>query len=97
MEALVLAYVYAVSGKPVEARKILEDFNTFSKTRYVDAFWVARVYAGLGEKDKALGYLERAYREHSGTMWALKMDPQCDPLRSDARFQDLLRRMNFPQ
>ena len=97
MEALVLAYVYAVSGKPVEARKILEDFNTFSKTRYVDAFWVARVYAGLGEKDKALGYLERAYREHSGTMWALKMDPECDPLRSDPRFQDLLRRMNFPQ
>ncbi|HYW43312.1 MAG TPA: protein kinase [Bryobacteraceae bacterium] len=96
-EALVLAYVYAVSGKPVEARKILEDFNTFSKTSYVDAFWVARVYAGLGEKDKALEYLERAYREHSGTMWALKMDPQCDPLRSDPRFQDLLRRMNFPQ
>jgi tetratricopeptide (TPR) repeat protein len=97
MEALVLAYVYAVSGKPVEARKILEDFNTFSKTRYVDAFWVARVYAGLGEKDQALECLERAYREHSGTMWALKMDPQCDPLRSDPRFQDLLRRMNFPQ
>jgi TolB-like protein/Tfp pilus assembly protein PilF len=97
MEALVLAYVYAVSGKPVEARKILEDFNTFSKTRYVDAFWVARVYAGLGQKDKALEYLERAYRERSGTMWALKMDPQCDPLRSDPRFQDLLRRMNFPQ
>ena len=97
MEALVLAYVYAVSGKPVEARKILEDFNTFSKTRYVDAFWVARVYAGLGEKDQALECLERAYREHSGTMWALKMDPECDPLRSDPRFQDLLRRMNFPQ
>jgi serine/threonine-protein kinase len=96
-EALVLAYVYAVSGEPVEARKILEDFNTFSKTSYVDAFWVARVYAGLGQKDKALEYLERAYREHSGTMWALKMDPQCDPLRSDPRFQDLLRRMNFPQ
>ena len=78
-EALSLAYVYAVSGRAVEARKILEEFSTLSKTGYVDAFWIARVYAGLGEKDQALECLERAYREHSGTMWALKTDPRVRP------------------
>ena len=96
LEALNLGYIYAVSGREVEARGILEEFRKFSKTRYVDAFKVAWVYTGLGEKDQALEWLQRAYREHSGNMWGLKVDPLLDPLRSDPRFQDLLRRMNFP-
>jgi hypothetical protein len=57
---------------------------------------VALVYAGLGEKDRAFEWLERAYKDHDKSLYFLKVDPTLDPLRSDPRFQDLLRRMNFP-
>jgi hypothetical protein len=54
------------------------------------------VYIGLGEKDQAFAWLEKAYQAHSNDMSNLKADPTFDPIRSDPRFQDLLRRMNFP-
>jgi len=57
---------------------------------------VARVYAPLGKKDEALTWLETAYSERAPFMIYLKIDPRFDDLRSDRRFQDLLRRMNFP-
>jgi hypothetical protein len=62
----------------------------------VGTYEVALVYAGLGEKDQAFEWLERAYRVHDKGMLFLKIDPPLDPLRSDPRFQDLLRRVNFP-
>ena len=55
----------------------------------------ARIYAGLGEKDRAFAWLKTAYKEHDGPMFRLKVSPLWDPLRDDPRFQDLLRRMNF--
>ena len=59
---------------------------------------IAVVYAGLGNKDKAFEYLEKAYNERSPDLpWFLKADLRMDTLRSDPRFQDLMRRMNFPQ
>ena len=57
---------------------------------------IARHYASLGEKDKALDWLEKGYEEHAPVMATIKVDPSYDSLRSDPRFQDLLRRMNFP-
>jgi TolB-like protein len=51
----------------------------------------------LGEKDQAFAWLEKAYETHSGGMHQLKVEPAWDPLRDDPRFQDLLRRMNFPE
>ena len=56
----------------------------------------ARVYAALGDFDQALAWLDRAYEEHAVGLVHLKDDPGLDPLRRDLRFQDLLRRMNFP-
>jgi tetratricopeptide (TPR) repeat protein len=56
----------------------------------------AERYAALGEKDKALDWLEKGYEEHAPGMALTKVDPHYDSLRSDPRFQDLLRRMNFP-
>jgi len=53
-------------------------------------------HAGLGEKDQAFEWLEKAYDEHDQGLSFLKVDPTLEPLRSDPRFQDLLRRMNFP-
>jgi hypothetical protein len=59
---------------------------------------LATIYAGLGEKDRALQYLEKAYDERSLDLsWNLKADLRIDNLRSDPRFQDLARRMRLPQ
>jgi TolB-like protein/DNA-binding winged helix-turn-helix (wHTH) protein/Tfp pilus assembly protein PilF len=96
MEASDLGYGYAVMGKRPEAQRILAHLKKLAKTRYVDASRIALVHAGLGEKDQAFEWLQRAYVEHSGSVWGLKVNPRWDPIRSDPRFQDLLRRMNFP-
>ncbi len=55
------------------------------------------IYTGLGEHEQALKWLERAYQDRSGWMPFLQVEPRLDPLRDDPRFQDLLRRMNFPE
>lgn len=57
----------------------------------------AKYYAQLGDKDQAFAWLEKAYEKHDSPMHRLKVQPWWDPLRSDPRFQDLLRRMNFPE
>ncbi len=59
-------------------------------------YWVAKINTGSGQNDEALKWLEKAYEERSGWLIWLKIDPTLDSLRSDSRFQDLLRRMNFP-
>jgi eukaryotic-like serine/threonine-protein kinase len=64
---------------------------------YVDPGDFAKDYLRLGDKDHAIEYLEKAFREKSVSVQFLKVDPTWDPLRSDPRFQDLLRRMNFPE
>ena len=88
-----LGYAYAVSGKRGEAQKVLDRLNDLSKQRYVAAVDMARVYVGLGAKEKAFEWLEKGYTDRS--IGALKVDPAYDPLRSDPRFTDLLRRMNL--
>ena len=92
-----LAHAYAATGRKAEARKILHDWLRQSKNSYVSPYMIATVYAGLGEKDKAFEYLEKAYQERSSDLpYFLKADLRMDSLRSDPRFQDLMRRMNFP-
>jgi tetratricopeptide (TPR) repeat protein len=85
-----LAHVYAVSGKKVEAQKLLDRLKERPKETYVPAHDIARIYAGLGERDQALAWLEGAYQARSGNMPLLKVDPQVDNLRSDPRFQRTL-------
>jgi TolB-like protein/DNA-binding winged helix-turn-helix (wHTH) protein len=92
-----LAHAYAVIGKRAEAQKILRDLQQKSKTAYVSPYFLATIYAGLGEKDKAFEFLEKAYRERSLEIsWHLKADLRIDSLRSDPRFQKLLQRIGFP-
>ena len=93
---LALAYVYAVAGRRGEALKILAELKNPSRGSYLPPETVAEVYAGLGDKQEALTWLEKAYAEHATYLDVLKVNPAFDPLRSDPRFQDLLRRMNFP-
>jgi TolB-like protein/Tfp pilus assembly protein PilF len=92
-----LGWVYALAGRRGEALSVAERFNELSSRSYVDFYTVASIYAGLGDKDQAFEFLEKGYEEHSASMVYLKVDPFWDNLRSDPRYQDLLRRMNFPQ
>jgi eukaryotic-like serine/threonine-protein kinase len=88
-----LGYGYALEGRKTEAQKMLDQLNERSKQKYVSAVNMAIIYVGLGEKDKAFEWLEKAYEERS--IGAPKVNPIWDPLRSDPRFTDLLRRMNL--
>ena len=91
------AWVYAVAGKKAEAVGLVEAYKRLSSREYVDSYMVATVYSALGDKDQALSWLERARQEHSGGLTFLKVDLFWDPLRSDPRYQALLRQLNFPQ
>jgi len=92
-----LAHAYAATGRKAEAQKILHEWFRQSESSYVSPYMIATVYAGLGDKDKAFEYLEKAYQERSSDLpYFLKADLRMDSLRSDPRFQDLMRRMNFP-
>ncbi len=91
-----LGHAYAVAGKTAEARKILDDLHALAEKQYVLPFGFAVIHTGLGENDEALEWLERAYQDGNGWMAFLHVVPWLDPLRSDPRFQDLLRRMKFP-
>jgi TolB-like protein/DNA-binding winged helix-turn-helix (wHTH) protein/Tfp pilus assembly protein PilF len=92
-----LAHIYATIGRKVEAEKILNELQRQSKVTYVSPYMIAVIYAGLGRKDKAFEFLEKAYTERSSDIpYFIKADLRIDPLRSDSRFQELMHRMNFP-
>jgi TolB-like protein/DNA-binding winged helix-turn-helix (wHTH) protein/Tfp pilus assembly protein PilF len=90
-----LGHAYAVSGQRAEARKQLQKLDELATRRYVSSFPRALIYAGLGENDRALEWLERAFQERSSGMHKLKVDPRLDPLRADPRFTDLERRVGL--
>jgi TolB-like protein/DNA-binding winged helix-turn-helix (wHTH) protein/Flp pilus assembly protein TadD len=93
-----LAHAYAVIGRRAEAKKILNDLERKSKVSFVSPYMIATVYAGLGDKGKAFEFLEKAYQERSWDIaWQIKADLRIDNLRSDARFQALLRSGGIPQ
>jgi tetratricopeptide (TPR) repeat protein len=93
----VLGKVLGDSGRKQEARKLLEELEGQSKHRYVSPYSIALLQIGLGERDEAIASLEQGYVDRDLTMMWLKMDPQVDSLRSDSRFQDLLRRVDLPR
>jgi TolB-like protein/DNA-binding winged helix-turn-helix (wHTH) protein/Flp pilus assembly protein TadD len=92
-----LGHVYAVSGKKSEARTVLDELKQLSGREYVPAPSIALIYAGLGEKDHAFAWLDKGYEERSFQMQWIKIEPRWDSLRSDPRFQDLMRRVGLPQ
>jgi tetratricopeptide (TPR) repeat protein len=91
-----LAHTYAVSGKKAEALKIVADFHESAKHQYVSPYHLAAIYVGLGDKDQAFVWLEKAYAERSDWMVNLTTDQRFDPLRSDPRFVSLVRRVGLP-
>jgi TolB-like protein/predicted Ser/Thr protein kinase len=87
---------YAMAGRKAEAQKVLDQLSALSKEKYVVPKSVAAIYAALGNKEKAFEWLEKSYQDHSlGVGLSMKSFPGFDPLRSDPRFNDLLRRMNL--
>jgi tetratricopeptide (TPR) repeat protein len=90
-----LAHAYAAAGNPAEANQILGNLEKLSRHRYVSSYEIAVIYLGLGKKDQAFEWLEKAYDERASQLIFLKTDPRLDSLRSDAKFLDLLRRMRL--
>jgi TolB-like protein/DNA-binding winged helix-turn-helix (wHTH) protein/Flp pilus assembly protein TadD len=88
-----LGHAFALAGNKAEVDKILAQMLEQSKKRYVSPFYVSVVYAGLHENEKAMDWLEKAYEDRSNAIIFLKVDPDFDGLRSNPRFQALLRRL----
>ncbi|HET9039112.1 MAG TPA: protein kinase [Gemmatimonadales bacterium] len=88
-----LGHAYAIAGKRARARTILDTLRATADRSYVPSYYFALVHAGLGERDQALRYLERAYEERSTVLAYLLIDPRLAPFRDDARFLALARRL----
>jgi Flp pilus assembly protein TadD len=90
-----LGYAYAVSGRTAEARRIAETLAERSRQTYVPPATVAVVFAGLGDRDAAFEWLEKAWDQHDPWITALKVEFMLDPLHSDPRFAALVKRVGL--
>ena len=91
-----LAITYARTGKTMEARGILKEILERAERKYVSPDLIAVIYASLGEMDQAFAWLDRAYEARSGFMiTGILVSPDYDPLRSDPRFDALLRKIGL--
>jgi TolB-like protein/DNA-binding winged helix-turn-helix (wHTH) protein/Tfp pilus assembly protein PilF len=90
-----LAHAYAVVGRKNEAVSILKELKGGSNHEFVDPSQIALIYVGLNEKDQAMIWLEKAFEDHFDAI--ILTWPAFDPMRSDPRFQDLVRRIGLPQ
>lgn len=90
-----LGEVYALAEKRDNAEAILHELDTLGHRRYVSQLLVAGIFLGLGDPERALMCLERAVTDKDPHLTRLKFDPYFDKLRSDARFQDVLRRIGL--
>jgi tetratricopeptide (TPR) repeat protein len=89
-----LAHAYAEAGRKGEAERILAGLMQKSKNAYVSPYLIATIYAGLHDNDRAFAFLEKAYQEKALDIgWHLKADVRIDSLRSDPRFESILRRV----
>ena len=89
-----LGRIYGLTGRKEEAQKILEDLRRMRGEKYTSAYALACVYVGLGDKDKAMNWLERGYQEHDGfSLGAIRVDPLLASLRGDPRFEALAEKI----
>jgi len=96
MSLALLGYAHARLGERSQALRVLRQLEAASKQSYTPAFSFAVVYAGLGEKDQAFAWLEKAHGERTSRLGYFKVEPLWDPLRTDPRFADLVRRIGLP-
>jgi TolB-like protein/DNA-binding winged helix-turn-helix (wHTH) protein/Flp pilus assembly protein TadD len=93
----ILGFTYGLAGRKSDATKVLDELLELNNRRYVTPAAIAWVYIGLGEKERAFVWLEKAYLERSNFIAYLSVVPLADSLRSDPRFSDLLRRVGLPE
>jgi TolB-like protein len=92
----ILAQGYALAGRPDDAKRVLDEIFAPSFPDTVGAYQVALAYVGLGDRGKALDWLETSFRKREAALVHLAVDPQLDPVRAEPRFQTLLRRLQLP-
>ncbi|CAN5319477.1 hypothetical protein BH20ACI1_BH20ACI1_18570 [soil metagenome] len=90
-----LGYALAKSGNREGARTMLAELKSLAAERFVPAYSFAMIYNGLGEREEALNYLEKSFEQHEVQLSFIKIDTRWDEFRSEPRFVDLMRRMNF--
>jgi len=88
-----LGYAYAISGDRPKAEQILRELEQMAKRQYVSSTAFADIHLGLGEKEKALDWLEKSYQDQESACWYLKVDPIYDSVRNAPRFQALVQRV----
>jgi TolB-like protein/DNA-binding XRE family transcriptional regulator len=91
-----LGHLYGTAGKTSEARVIFNELSARSKRGFVPSYDIALVCTGLGWTDQAFEHLSQAYKERSGWMTYINVDPRLLPLREDPRYKAILKEMNFP-
>ena len=91
-----LANAYARSGNKREAERLLADLIAQSKRQYVSPYYIAVVNVGLGKREEAIDWLEKAFADRSNGLVFLRVEPQLDDLRSNPRFVALQQKLNFP-
>jgi tetratricopeptide (TPR) repeat protein len=91
-----LAHTYGKAGKATDARHVLDDLTELAKHKYVAPHFFAGIHIGLGDNDRAMDYLEKSWDERCHWLIYLHIDPSMDDLRSDPRFDDLLKRVGLP-
>ncbi|MGE5725411.1 MAG: hypothetical protein ACM34G_09565, partial [Acidobacteriota bacterium] len=91
----ILAAAYAKGGKKTDAERVLADLKEKLKKRYSCSYAVGIAYVFLGRRDTAFQLFEKAYQDRSDCMPMLGVDPRMDEIRSDPRYQELLRRLDL--
>ena len=92
-----LGFVYAVTGKRTEATAVIKELEDKYTRKEANGQYLAVVYAGLGENDKAFEWLEKDFQARNGKLAEIRWMIQFESLRDDHRFTDLLKRMSLPQ
>lgn len=92
-----LGYTYAVAGRSIEARGMLDRLKAMAVKNYVSPYNMATIHVGLGEVDEAFAWLEKAFETRSRSLAWLKVASEYDGLRSDNRFKSLLKRIGLPE
>jgi len=92
----VLGMAYAADGQRAKAQKVLAEMNQKASRGWVPSYAFAEIYAGLRDKSQTLGALEKSYAERAWFLTCLNTAPEFDFIRSEPRFEALVRRMNFP-
>jgi hypothetical protein len=84
-----------VTGKHEASHSMFHRLEDLAQQRYIPAYFFARIYVGLDNKDCAFDFLEKAYEERYGLLAYMRVDPELDPLRADPRFADLMQRVKL--